>query len=96
MSIYAGITVINKKENYICYEDELELQVTSKSEAYKILKEYYGKCTGKIYIDTKNKDNQGYTSKEIGYTFEKKEDWVTYQYWITLYTNKYMVYEYLK
>lgn len=90
MNIRADISAINKQFGYIVYEDSDRLvQASTKQEAYKQLKKEYGRCIGKIYRDRNNE------VIEIGYIFEKKEDKTTYQYWVTLYTSKYMKYNYL-
>jgi len=64
------VTVSNKTENYILFEDVQEWDnglCETPAEVYKAALSEYGRCVSKMYID--GKDGK---AKHVGWVFEKK------------------------
>jgi glucan-binding YG repeat protein len=61
-------TFVNDTENYQYGNNEYESDCETTGELFKHLRREHGRCTGKMYIDTK----QGET-KQTGWVFEKRE-----------------------
>ena len=86
-------TVVNKTENHYIYlpkHDELEaVYADNKGDLFKKLQEEYGRCTGKMYIDTAEGE-----VIQVGWVFEasKKYEDVPEQYlhesWIEVFTKE--------
>lgn len=64
------IAILNKTEKYLIFEDIQEWDnglCETPSEVYKVAQKEYGRCTSKMYIDTKDGK-----AKHIGWVFKKK------------------------
>lgn len=78
---------------YRCYDDILtmDIQGDKLTDFYNSVKGIYGKCSGEVYIDGDNGE-----AIHIGYTFIKQEGGSLFEYWLVPYTNRKVIYTYLK
>jgi hypothetical protein len=64
------VTYVNKDLKH-SFDEFIETQFETKSDLYKGLVKAYGRCTGKMFIDTNT--DYGMKAKHIGWVFLKKE-----------------------
>lgn len=67
MGLFIHETLVNKTKGHRFYDEVTETDCTTTGELYRHLMIEYGRCTGKVYLDSK--DGKVW---HIGWCFEKK------------------------